>query len=84
MQFAWFCVIPLTKNETVMMLLCCIIKHSINNLNELLRSILLMESDLLTTIHVGTFIPNCAAAFIQVLKGLDLLWVKYIFPLALT
>lgn len=84
MQFAWFYVIPLTKNETVMMLLCCIIKHSINNLNELLRSILLMESDLLTTIHVGTFIPNCAAAFIQVLKGLDLLWVKYIFPLALT
>lgn len=76
--------IPLTKNETVMMLLCCIIKHSINNLNELLLSILLMESDLLTTIHVGTFIPNCAAAFIQVLKGLDLLWVKYIFPLALT
>lgn len=84
MQFAWFYVIPLTKNETVMMLLCCIIKHSINNLNELLLSILLMESDLLTTIHVGIFIPNCAAAFIQVLKGLDLLWVKYIFPLALT
>lgn len=76
--------ILLTKNETVMMLLCCIIKHSINNLNELLLSILLMESDLLTTIHVGIFIPNCAAAFIQVLKGLDLLWVKYIFPLALT
>lgn len=84
MQFAWIYVIPLTKNETVMMLLCCIIKHSINNLDEFLLSILLMESDLLTTIHVGIFIPNCAAAFIQVLKGLDLLWVKHIFPLAFT
>lgn len=38
--------------------MCCVIKHSININNEFLAGILLMESDLLTGIHVEFLFPN--------------------------